>query len=125
MAEQAVAAGQVTVAVDSMRKESDQAARAMSEQARAMKEISGATADIGRQIRLVSAANREHSSGAGRLLGQVRSVRTVSQRNTEGVRESRGATDALVQHAEALRAAITRGAAKNGPPRRNGSNGRA
>jgi len=90
-----------------------------------MKEISGATADIGRQIRLVSAANREHSSGAGRLLSQVKSVRTVSQRNTEGVRESRGATDALVQHAEALRAAITRGAAKNSPPRRNGSNGRA
>ena len=59
MAEQAAAAGQVTAAVESMRKESDQAARAMAEQARAMKEISGATTHIGKQIRLVSTANND------------------------------------------------------------------
>ena len=97
----------------------------MGEQARAMKEISGATAHIGKQIRLVATANREHSAGAGRLLGQLKNVRSVSERNTQGVRESRGTTGQLLEHAEALKAAISRGVAKNGRPRRNGANGRA
>jgi methyl-accepting chemotaxis protein len=125
MAEQATAANQVTTAVETMRKESEQAARAMGEQSRAMKEISGATANISRQMRLVSTANREHSAGAVRVLGQLKSVRAVSERNTQGVRESRGTTGQLLEHAEALRAVVSRSSGKNGAPRRNGGNGRA
>ncbi len=106
MAEQATAAGQVTAAVDSMRKESDQAARAMSEQARAMKDITSATANITRQMRLLSGANKEHTGAAARVLGQLRTIRAVTDRNSQGVRDTLGNTNDLVAHAEALRDAL-------------------
>jgi methyl-accepting chemotaxis protein len=105
-----------------MRKESDQAARAMTEQARALKEIAGATTSMGKQIRLLAGANTEHSSGAKRVLTQLKSIRAVSERNTQGVRQTRGSTDELVSQAEALRAAL---GTKNRRSRGNGANGHA
>ena len=122
MAEQATAASQVTTAVESMRRESDQAARAMSEQARALKEIASTTANIGKQIRLLSGANIEHSGGARRVLAQLKNVRAVSERNAQGVRQTRGSTDDLLSQTEALRATL---AAKNRRTRTNGTNGHA
>jgi methyl-accepting chemotaxis protein len=122
MAEQASAAAQVTTAVESMRKESDQAARAMTDQGRALKEIAGATTSMGKQIRLLSGANNEHSGGATRVLTQLKSIRAVSERNTQSVRQTRGSTGELVNQAEALRAAL---GTKNRRSRGNGSNGHA
>jgi methyl-accepting chemotaxis protein len=105
-----------------MRKESDQAARAMTEQTRALKEIAGATSVMGKQIRQLSGANAAHSGGAARVLTQLKSIRAVSERNTQSVRQTRGSTGDLVSQAEALRTAL---GTKNRRTRGNGSNGHA
>ena len=84
----------------------------MTDQARAMKEIAGATTSIGKQIRLLSGANSEHSGGAARVLTQLKSIRPVSERNTQGVRQTRGSTGELVSQAEAA----SRGARDEEPP---------
>jgi methyl-accepting chemotaxis protein len=97
----------------------------MGEQSRALKEITAATSNIGKQIRLVATLNREHSNGSARLLEQLKSIRSVSERNTRGVLESRGTTTELVERAKELRTAINGASAKNGRNgRRSGVNGR-
>jgi methyl-accepting chemotaxis protein len=107
-----------------MRRDSDQAATALQEQARAMKEAAGLTANIGEQIRLVSTANTEHSSTAGRVVARLKSIRAVSEQNTEGVLESRGTTGELIEHAEALRSGVSRNAPRNGRVKAARPNGR-
>ena len=79
--------------------------------------ISDATQIIPKQIRLILTANKEHSAGAGRLLGQLKSVRAISDRNGQVARETRENTGHLVSHAEALRAALG-GNSSNGRHRR-------
>ena len=50
-----------------MRQQADQAAKALNEQARAMKDMTTAAANTPRQIKLITHANREHSTVAGAL----------------------------------------------------------
>ena len=50
------------------------------------------------------------------MLGQLKNVRAISERNAQGVRETRGATGDLLRHAEALHGRAQRGVAKNGRP---------
>ena len=63
MSEQATAVTQVTSAVDSMRRQTDQASKALVEQARAMKDVSGATQNIAKQIKLIARANHDAFRG--------------------------------------------------------------
>jgi methyl-accepting chemotaxis protein len=91
-----------------------------------MKEVATAAANITKQIRMISLANKDHSGGTARVLGQLKNVRAVSERNTQGVQETRGSTTDLVAQAEALRSSLQRsGSAGGRQPRRNGSNGRS
>ena len=113
----------VTIAVESMRRQSDQTARALSEQARALKEVNAAAGNTTTQIKLISKANKEHSIGASRTLDQLRDIRVITERNVRGVKETRGGTDALIRHAEALVGGLdTARAARSGNGRQ--SNGR-
>jgi len=113
----------VTTAVDNMRRQSDQVARAVNEQARALKELNGAAGNTAAQIKLITQANKEHSTGAVRMLDQLRDIRVVTERNARGVKETLGGTDALRRHAEALVVGLEnpRGArGANGRPTSNG-----
>src|SRR4029453_11814062 len=103
-----------------MRKEADQAARAMAEQARALKEMTSATQNTSSQIKRISAANREHSTAAGSVLDQLHDIRKITDRNARDVNETRGNTAELLKHAADLAGLIGRSASGA----RNGANGR-
>ena len=85
-AEQAAAAREISTAVDSMRAQTEQAARAGKDQAGAMREMSAAAQNTVKQLKLISAANREHSTVAASLLTSLAEVRVVSDRNVRRVR---------------------------------------
>ncbi len=92
-----------------MRQESDQAARALAEQARALKEMTSATQNTSSQIKLITRANREHSTVAGALLDQLRDIRKITDRNARDVSETRGNTAELIKHAADLAGLVGRG----------------
>jgi methyl-accepting chemotaxis protein len=72
------------------------------EQARAMKDMSEAAENTSKQIRLITNANREHSTVATGLLTTLKQIRDITDRNVHGVRETHGGTTDLLQRAEAL-----------------------
>ena len=117
MNEQTAATNEVAAAVASMRKESEQAARALVEQSRAMKEVLSGTHNIAKQLNMVTGANMQHKSLVARTLARLTDVRGGIQTSLQSVKDTQGDTGDLVRHVEALSGALGR--------RRNGSNGRA
>jgi hypothetical protein len=73
-----------------MRKESDQAARALSEQSRAMRDVLSGTQNIAKQLNLISTANVQHSTGASRVLGRLGDVHTAVRRAGRSAHSARG-----------------------------------
>lgn len=102
MREQNTAVADITRAGDSMRQQADQAARALKEQARAMKDMTTASANTARQIKLITHANREHSTTATSVLTELGDVRRIADRNATGAKQTRAGTAELVRQAEAL-----------------------
>ena len=85
MTEQATPPSQVPSAVDSMRKQADQAARALGEQARAMKEMGGASADLAQTDQADCAAPTGSTRRARqRVLGQLQTMRRIAERDVAG-----------------------------------------
>jgi methyl-accepting chemotaxis protein len=60
-----------------------------------------------RDIQAMTRANREQSAAAARLLGQLEEIRKITDRNTTGVRQTRGGTAALLRQAETLTGIVT------------------
>jgi methyl-accepting chemotaxis protein len=108
MAEQASAMAQNATASETMRVQADQTARALQEQARTMKEMTTASQNASKQIKLISHANKEHSTVSGSLLAVLGEIRQTTERNASGVRKTRGGTDDLVRRAGALTALVGR-----------------
>jgi len=102
MGEQSAAATQITSVTESMKIQSEQAARATAEQARTMKEMSKAAASTVRDIKALTHANKGHSAGAAQLVTQLAEVRRITERNADGVRQARGGTADLLKQAETL-----------------------
>jgi methyl-accepting chemotaxis protein len=72
-----------------LRRQSSEIARAMTEQARAGKEMTTTAHDASKQIVLITRANLEHSTASDMILGQLNEVQKVSDQNTEGVKSTR------------------------------------
>ena len=106
MSEQSTAATQISAAVQSMRRESDQSARALKEQSRAVHEMASAAQNTTKQIKLITHANRQHSTASSRVLDQLGAIRQITDRTARGVKETRGGTADLLRHAEALTATL-------------------
>ena len=104
-----------------MRQESGQAAKALTEQSRAIGETAAAAGSMSRQIKQITRANREHSGVAEALLAQVAEVRRIADRNAAGVKETRGTTTSLRDQAKALTSIVEGRAAS--AERRTGGNG--
>jgi len=102
MSEQKQAATEITKAVDDTRKQSNQLARAIVEQARTIKEMTTASQNISKQIGLINRANREHSKTAASTLERLHSVRNVTAQNSEGARKTLRGTRTLMDTVEAL-----------------------
>jgi len=102
MREQSTAAVDITRNGESMRQQADQAARALKEQARAMKDMTTASANTARQIKMITHANREHSTAAGGILTELGELRRIAERNASGAKQTRATTAELLRRAEAL-----------------------
>ncbi len=119
ISEQATASGEVSTAVNSMRRETEQAARALAEQTRGLKDMTTATGNTAKQLKLITHANREHSVVAAHMLEQLRAVRQITDRNARDVKETRSNTAELIKHAEQLS-----GIAQQNSRRTLGANGK-
>ena len=117
MNDQAAAATQVTSDIDNIRKQAEQGERALADQARAMKELTGASINTARQIKLISAANREHSSVSGNLLGQLETIRRITDQNVRSARDTRGGTAELARQASTLAGSLGVRKSAEGRPR--------
>jgi len=120
MGEQANAMNQIATGAETVRLQSDQTARALKEQARAVKDVSGAAENTAKQIKLITTANREHSVVAAQLLNTLKQVREITDRNAHGVQETRGGTNDLLQRATALVSMAERSTGRHA--RGNGAN---
>ena len=85
-----------------------------------MNEMARAAASTARDIGLITQANRTQSATASQLVSQIADIRRITERNVEGVRQTRGGTAALVKQAETL-SGIMGGAFSKAT---NGHNGR-
>jgi methyl-accepting chemotaxis protein len=119
MVEQSKAMSEIAGASESMRTQAEQTLRAVKEQARTMKDMTGAAHNTLKQVKLITHANREHSTVSASLLTSLGEVRQITDRNASGVKRTRGGTDDLVRRANALVALVER------PASRRRGNGRA
>jgi len=102
MGAQTTTVTQIASAMASMRRESEQASRALKEQSRAVQDMTAATTNTAKHIKAITHANRDHSEAAARLLGQLRDIRVITDRNARDVRETRGGTAELLRQASEL-----------------------
>ena len=92
-----------------MRKESDQAARALVEQSRAMKDMIGGTQNIVETAQLYHRSNRQHSAAAARVLAQAaRTYGPAIEGNARSAKTHSDGTGDLTRHVEALTGALGR-----------------
>jgi methyl-accepting chemotaxis protein len=124
MNEQATAVAQVSTSVNSMRRETDQASRALGEQSRGLKDMASATQNTAKHIKLITHANRDHSSTAAGLLEQLREVRQLIDRNAREVNQTLGGATDLVRHAEELSGLVAHAGRPAPGGHGNGANGR-
>ncbi len=111
---------QMTQAARTMRQQADRSAKAMKEQARTMRDMSGAAEEVARRIAKITRANREHSTISGTLVTALGDARAVTERNVRAVRETKAGPEDLLQQAHELAGIIAR--TRGGPGARG--NGR-
>jgi methyl-accepting chemotaxis protein len=104
--------------------QSEQAAKALTDQTKAMRDMLSFAQGMAKQIKLISTANVEHSSAASALLTSVSEIRQITDRNAAGVKQTRGGTDDLLRRAQALITLVDRPTAArtngSGKSHRNG-----
>jgi methyl-accepting chemotaxis protein len=112
--------GQIASAADGMSAQAEQVLRGAADQARAMRAMTSDAQNTAKQIKLITKANLEHSTSASALLATVSEIRQITDRNSVGVKQTRGGTDDLRRRAQALAALVEQPAT---PSRK--TNGRA
>jgi len=100
--------------VEDSRKESEQAARAMAEQSRALKDLTTGAQNISKQIGLITRANREHSTVSVAILGALKEIRSVTEQNVAGVKDTLRNTGSLLERVQSLNTAMDGLQAANG-----------
>ncbi len=91
-----------------MRRQADQVAKAMAEQARAGKDMTTAVQNIAKQITLLTRTNREHSTVVGQILAGLSDIQRIAERNTQGVQNSRRAISSLLEQIQTIITSIDR-----------------
>ena len=84
MGEQAAATNQIGKSSEGLRVQSTQTAQALQDQSRAVRDLTAATANISKQIKLISSANLEHSALAESMLQSHEGAGLRSARNGGG-----------------------------------------
>jgi methyl-accepting chemotaxis protein len=112
--EQAKMTAEVAGVAEGMRLQSDEAARAVKEQTRTMRGMISAAQSTARQIKLITKANVEHSTVSHSLLRSVDEIRQITNRNADGVKQTRGGTADVLRRAQGLIALVERPERPNG-----------
>ena len=68
--------------------------------------MTASAANTTKQIKGITAANKEHSQTAGAALEDLAELRRITDRNADGVRQTREGTADLVRAAQALTAMV-------------------
>jgi methyl-accepting chemotaxis protein len=95
MTEQATSSVQIAASTENLKVQTEQTARALMEQSRAVKDINSATQNVSKQIKLITDANRLHSKGARELVGSLQAVREVVLSNAADAKSMHEASSAL------------------------------
>jgi methyl-accepting chemotaxis protein len=106
MKEQAESARQITDSAESMRVQTEQLAKAMTEQTRSIKDMSSGAQNVARQINLITLANREHSLASAAVLTGLSDIRQITERNAQTVKDTQRATGSLLDRAQSLNAIV-------------------
>jgi hypothetical protein len=85
-----------------MRRQSEQVARAVAEQARAARDMTTAAQSISKEIGLITRSNRQHVTSAEQVLGTLTDIRRITERNARGVEATLGGTANLIARAQQL-----------------------
>jgi methyl-accepting chemotaxis protein len=91
-----------------MRVQAEQASRAVTEQARTMRDMITAAQRTGKELKLITKANIEHSSVSNSLLRSVGEIRQITEHSANGVKQTRGGTVDLLRRARALSTLVER-----------------
>ena len=67
-----------------------------------MRDMISAAQNTAKQIKLITKANIDHSTVSSSLLRSVGEIRQITDRNAEGVKQTRGGTADLLRRAQAL-----------------------
>ena len=85
-----------------MRRQADEAAKATGEQTKVTKAMAEGARNNAKQMALITKANREHASASDMIQAKLNDIRRISDRNREGVRETRKAVSRLLELASAV-----------------------
>ena len=73
-----------------------------------MRERISSAHSTAKQIKLITKANVEHSTTSEGLVRSVGEIRQITDRNANGVKETRGGTEDVLRRAQALLALMDR-----------------
>jgi hypothetical protein len=104
-----------------MRRQSEQVAKAVGEQARAARDMTTAAQSISKEIGLITRSNRQHLTSAEQMLGVLTDIRQITERNARGVETTLSGAANLMERAQQL-ADLVGGAAAGGEAE-NGAGG--
>jgi methyl-accepting chemotaxis protein len=82
--------------------QTDQVTKAMTEQTRAIKELTDGARNISKQIGLITRSNRERATASTAILSGLADIRQIADRNATGVKDAIRGADALAERAQSL-----------------------
>jgi hypothetical protein len=85
-----------------MRQQSDQVAKAMSEQARAARDMTAAIENVSKEVGRITLSNRQHLDSSEKILGTLTDIRQITERNAQGVNATLSGTTNLNERARQL-----------------------
>jgi hypothetical protein len=85
-----------------MRQQSEQVAKAISEQARAARDMTAATQNVSKEVGRITLSNRGLLNSSKNVLGTLTEIRQITERNAQGVNATLSGTANLSEYARRL-----------------------
>jgi methyl-accepting chemotaxis protein len=102
MNEQATSSTEISTAVENLRQQAEQSARAQIEQSRAVKELTVSSENISQQIKHITRANAEHTRSADGVMVRLKEIREVAAKNRDDAAAMKDISDSLLEHVRYL-----------------------
>jgi len=118
--EQIAVTGQVTRSMDGIRKQSGQVAQAMLEQSRANRDAVAGADNVAKQVRRITAVNKENSVTGETLLKSITEIRGITEHNLKIAVDARTLSESLKGFASGMSAGDNHSPKSAAPSRRAG-----